>query len=118
LPHEQRNARQEAWLNDRVRIMVCTNAFGMGINKSNVRFVVHLDIPDSLEAYFQEAGRAGRDEKKAYAVLLYNDADRINLERNIDHAYPPVDNIKKTSLALCNYCNMVIGSGKGSSHDF
>jgi len=118
LPHEQRNARQEAWLNDRVRIMVCTNAFGMGINKSNVRFVVHLDIPDSLEAYFQEAGRAGRDEKKAYAVLLYNDADRINLERNIDHAFPSVDDIKKTYVALCNYFNMTVGSGKGSTHDF
>ncbi|HTA82997.1 MAG TPA: ATP-dependent DNA helicase RecQ, partial [Bacteroidia bacterium] len=118
LPHEQRNARQEAWLNDRIRIMVCTNAFGMGINKSNVRFVVHLDIPDSLEAYFQEAGRAGRDEKKAYAVLLYNDADRINLERNIDHAFPSVDDIKKTYVALCNYFNMTVGSGKGSTHDF
>ncbi len=118
LMHDDRSRKQEAWLNDRLRVIVCTNAFGMGINKSNVRFVAHLDIPDSLEAYFQEAGRAGRDEKKAYAVLLYNDADRINLERNIDHSFPQVDDIKKTYVALCNYYNMVVGSGKGSSYDF
>ncbi len=116
--HELRNSRQEAWLNDRIRVMVSTNAFGMGINKASVRFVVHLDLPDSLEAYFQGAGRAGRDEKKAYAVLLYNDADRTNLERNIDHAFPPVDDIKKTYVALCSYFGMTIGSGKGSTHDF
>jgi ATP-dependent DNA helicase RecQ len=118
LLHTERSSKQEAWLNDKIRVIVCTNAFGMGINKANVRFVVHLDIPDSLEAYFQEAGRAGRDEKKAFAVLLYNDADRINLERTIDHAFPPVDDIKKTYVAICSYFNMVIGSGKGSSHDF
>ena len=118
MPHDARSSKQEAWLNDRIRVMVCTNAFGMGINKANVRFVVHLDLPDSLEAYFQEAGRAGRDEKKAYAVLLYNDADRINLERTIDHTFPPIDDIKKTYVALCNYFNMSIGSGKGSTFDF
>jgi len=118
LPHDARSSKQEAWLNDRIRVIVCTNAFGMGINKANVRFVVHLDLPDSLEAYFQEAGRAGRDDKKAYAVLFYNDADRVSLERNIDHAFPPVDDIKKTYIALCSYFNMAAGSGKGTNHDF
>jgi ATP-dependent DNA helicase RecQ len=88
LPHEQRSMRQDNWLNDKTRVMVCTNAFGMGINKSNVRFVVHLDLPDSIEAYFQEAGRAGRDDKKAYCVLLYNDGDRMNLERRIELSFP------------------------------
>jgi ATP-dependent DNA helicase RecQ len=118
LPHEQRSNRQEAWLNDKIRIMVCTNAFGMGINKPNVRFVVHLDLPDSLEAYFQEAGRAGRDEKKAFAVLLYNEADKDNLQRNIQNAFPPIEDVRKVYIALCSYFNMVVGSGKGSSHDF
>lgn len=118
LPNEARNTKQEAWLQDRLRVMVCTNAFGMGINKASVRFVVHLDLPDCLEAYFQEAGRAGRDEKKAFAVLFYNEADRINLERTIDHAFPPIDDVKRTYVALCNYFNMSIGGGKGMSFDF
>ncbi|HTB06336.1 MAG TPA: ATP-dependent DNA helicase RecQ [Bacteroidia bacterium] len=118
LNHEERNSKQEAWFQDRVRVMVCTNAFGMGINKLNVRFVVHLDLPDCLESYFQEAGRVGRDEKKAYAILLYNDTDRINLERNIDHSFPPIDEIKKTYAALCSYFHMAVGSGKGTTHDF
>ena len=118
LPHEQRSIRQDAWLNDKVRIMVCTNAFGMGINKANVRFVVHLDLPDSLEAYFQEAGRAGRDEKKAFAVMLFNDADIANLERNIISSFPPFEEVKRIYIAICNYFNMTVGSGKGSSHDF
>jgi ATP-dependent DNA helicase RecQ len=94
LNFEERSKRQELWLRDKTRVMVCTNAFGMGINKANVRFVVHLDLPDCLEAYFQEAGRAGRDEKRAYAVLLYNDADRLSLERNMEHSFPELDSIK------------------------
>jgi ATP-dependent DNA helicase RecQ len=115
---QDRNRKQEEWLKDKIRIMVSTNAFGMGINKANVRFVVHLDLPDSLEAYFQEAGRAGRDGKKAYAILLYNDTDRINLERSIDHSFPPIAEIKKVYGLLCNYFEMAIGSGKGVTFDF
>ncbi|HTB31402.1 MAG TPA: RecQ family zinc-binding domain-containing protein, partial [Bacteroidia bacterium] len=95
-----------------------TNAFGMGINKANVRFVVHIDLPDSLEAYFQEAGRAGRDDKRAYAVLLYNDADRLSLERNLEHSFPELDEIKRVYGALCSYYNMIAGGGKGSTFDF
>jgi len=118
LPPLERSRKQEEWLKDKTRVIVSTNAFGMGINKSNVRFVVHLDLPESLEAYFQEAGRAGRDEKKAYAILLYNDTDRLNLERSIDHSFPPVAEIKRVYGLLCNYYQMPAGSGQGTAHDF
>ncbi len=118
LSFEERSKRQESWLKDGTRVMVCTNAFGMGINKAHVRFVVHLDLPDSLEAYFQEAGRAGRDEKRAYAVLLYNEADRLHLERAITHSFPIPDDIKKVYAALCSFYKMVPGSGKGVAFDF
>jgi ATP-dependent DNA helicase RecQ len=118
LSFDERSKRQEAWLRDNVQVIVSTNAFGMGINKANARFVVHLDLPDSLEAYFQEAGRAGRDEKRAYAVLLYNEADRLSLERNIQHSFPEIDDIKKVYAALCSFYNMVPGGGAGSTFDF
>jgi len=118
LPPEARSAKQDAWIQDKLRVMVCTNAFGMGIDKAAVRFVVHIDLPDSLEAYFQEAGRAGRDEKKAYAILLYNDGDGINLEESLERSFPPVNEIKKVYVALCNYYQMSVGSGKGTAHDF
>lgn len=118
LSFEERSKKQEAWLKDRIRVIVSTNAFGMGINKANVRFVVHLDLPGSLEAYFQEAGRAGRDEKRAYAVLLYNEADRLSLERNMQHSFPEIDEIKKVYAALCSFYNMLPGNGIGSTFDF
>lgn len=118
LSFEERSKRQELWLKDKTRVIVCTNAFGMGINKANVRFVVHLDLPGSLEAYFQEAGRAGRDEKRAYAVLLYNDADRLGLERSMSHSFPEIDDIKKVYSALCSFYSMIAGGGKGSTFDF
>lgn len=118
LSFDERKKRQEAWLKDKTRVIVSTNAFGMGINKANVRFVVHLDLPESLEAYFQEAGRAGRDEKRAYAVLLYNETDRLSLERNMQHSFPEITDIKKVYGALCSFYNMVTGSGNGSTFDF
>lgn len=118
LHHEERSKKQENWFRDKVRVMVSTNAFGMGINKPNVRFVVHLDLPDSIESYFQEAGRAGRDEKKAYAILLYNEHDRLTLERNIEQSFPPQDEIKKTYSALCSYFQLAPGTAKGTGFDF
>jgi len=118
LSFDERSKRQEDWLKDKARVIVSTNAFGMGINKANVRFVVHLDLPDSLEAYFQEAGRAGRDEKRAYAVLLYNEADRLSLQRNMIHSFPEITEIKKVYAALSSYYKMLAGSGKGSTFDF
>jgi len=118
LSFAERSKRQEEWLRDKTRVIVSTNAFGMGINKANVRFVVHLDLPDCLEAYFQEAGRAGRDEKRAYSVLLYNEADRIGLERNLTNSFPEIADIKKVYGALCSFYNMAAGSGRGSAFDF
>ena len=109
---------QEQWMSGKVRVVVSTNAFGMGIDKSNVRFVVHLDIPDSLEAYYQEAGRAGRDEQKAYAVLLYNESDIVESERRLEMSFPEVQSIRHTYQALANYYQLPVGSGKGVSFDF
>lgn len=116
-PHV-RNAKQSNWILNKIRVMVCTNAFGMGIDKSDVRFVVHLDIPDSIEAYFQEAGRAGRDEQKAFAVLLYNKSDELDLQRNLETSFPSLDEIRQTYQALVNYYQMPTGSGAGVTVNF
>lgn len=118
LSGESRNIRQDAWLNGKSYVMVATNAFGMGIDKSNVRFVIHVDIPDSIEAYFQEAGRAGRDGKKAMAILLYNNTDSVRLKKGIAEKFPPIDHIKKIYHALGNYLQIAVGFGKGMSYDF
>ncbi|WP_347841495.1 ATP-dependent DNA helicase RecQ [uncultured Draconibacterium sp.] len=113
-----RSARQDDWLNGRTRVIVATNAFGMGIDKSNVRFVIHIDSPDSLEAYYQEAGRAGRDGKKSAAVLLYNNADTTKLKKHITVSFPDIDNIKRIYDSLCNYFQVAVGHGKGMVHEF
>lgn len=118
LPTATRDLKQEAWTENRTRVMVSTNAFGMGIDKPDVRAVVHMDLPDNLEAYFQEAGRAGRDEKKAYAVLLYNQQDKQQLERNYELAFPEITEIKKTYQALGSFLQLAIGGGEGQSFDF
>lgn len=115
---EEKDLKQEKWKKGQTRIIVSTNAFGMGIDKSNVRFVVHMDLPDSLEAYFQEAGRGGRDEKTAYAVLLYNDNDKNKLEKSIVDSFPEKEKIKSIYNALGNHFQIPIGSGKGQSYDF
>jgi ATP-dependent DNA helicase RecQ len=113
-----RHAKQDEWLNGKTRVIVATNAFGMGIDKPNVRFVVHVDPPDSLEAYFQEAGRAGRDGKKAAAVLLFNNADKTKLKKHVSVAFPETENIKRIYQALCNYLQIAEGFGKGQSFGF
>jgi len=118
LESQARDAKQEAWMKNKTRVIVCTNAFGMGIDKPDVRFVVHLDLPDCLEAYFQEAGRGGRDEKKSYAVLLHNDSDKIEMEHNLEMSFPPMEEIKKTYQALANFFQIPIDAGKGSAFDF
>lgn len=117
LSADERAAKQEAWKAGRTRVMVATNAFGMGIDKPDVRFVIHKDAPESLEAYYQEAGRAGRDEQKAYAVLLYNQADRHRQEKNFQSAFPSVDEIKQTYHYLANYYQLAYGAGEGLSLD-
>ena len=113
-----RDVKQNDWMKNKTRVIVCTNAFGMGIDKSDVRFVVHLDLPDCLEAYFQEAGRGGRDEKKSYAVLLHNDSDKIEMQHNLEMSFPPMDEIRKTYQALANFFHIPIEAGKGSTFDF
>ncbi len=118
LSAEQRNAKQDDWKQGRIRIVVCTNAFGMGIDKPDVRLVVHMDLPESIEAYFQEAGRGGRDEKTAYAVLLYNEADKLKLQQRFRVAFPPVETIRQVYQHIYTFYNYPYGAGKDTTHDF
>ncbi len=118
LNHESRSTKQNEWKVGKIRVMVSTNAFGMGIDKSDVRFVIHLDLPDNIEAYFQEAGRGGRDEKKAVAVLLYNNSDKLKAEQRIERSFPEIKDIKAIYQALGNYFQIPFGGGKNISYDF
>lgn len=112
LPLEDRKAKQARWTNNEVRVMIATNAFGMGIDKPDVRFVLHHDIPMSLEAYFQEAGRGGRDGKPAVAHLFYEAEDLHDLQERVELSYPPIETIKTIYNALGNHLQLAIGSGK------
>ncbi|MDY0254162.1 MAG: ATP-dependent DNA helicase RecQ [Tenuifilaceae bacterium] len=118
LSPEERNAKQDDWQHDRTRVIVSTNAFGMGIDKPDVRFVVHMDLPDSPEAYFQEAGRGGRDGKLAYAILLYNNSDKAKIDQRTQSSFPEPDEIKRCYQALCSFLGVAIGAGKGEVYDF
>lgn len=118
LPHEVRNKKQEDWIKNKTRIMVCTNAFGMGIDKPDVRIVVHYEMPESLESYYQEAGRAGRDEKKSFAVLLFNYADELEALKRLEASFPPEKEIRRVYQALCNYYQIPIGVSVDRSFDF
>ena len=114
----ERDKRQAAWMDNKKRVMVATNAFGMGIDKPDVRFVAHVDVPCSLEAYFQEAGRAGRDGLQAQAVLIYDEGDRRRLADGLELDYPPISHIRNTYRALCNFYRIPMGSGADSRYDF
>ncbi|MDR1347466.1 MAG: RecQ family ATP-dependent DNA helicase [Prevotellaceae bacterium] len=118
LSPEIRSHKQDLWKSGKIQVIVATNAFGMGIDKPDVRFVVHLDLPDSPEAYFQEAGRAGRDEKRAYAVLLYNNSDKVKFEQQFKMAFPPVETVKEIYQSVCSYLGVAYGDGKGTAFNF
>ena len=118
LTNDVRSKKQDAWINNQTRVMVSTNAFGMGIDKPDVRTVIHLTLPDSLEAYFQEAGRAGRDGNRAFSILLYSETDKVELERQFEQSYPAFSEIKQVYRALGSYFQLAIGSGLGESFDF
>jgi ATP-dependent DNA helicase RecQ len=118
LKYEDRKNIQDQWIANSLQVICATNAFGMGIDKPDVRFVVHLDLPDSLEAYFQEAGRAGRDGKIAYSTIFYSGADQQRLLDNFQYTFPSPDYIRQTYQAICNYYQVAIGAGGGMSVDF
>jgi ATP-dependent DNA helicase RecQ len=118
LDPKEREKSQQAWMKETKQVIVATNAFGMGIDKPNVRFVIHVDLPDSIEAYFQEAGRAGRDEKTSVAVLLYEQADILEARKNLEATYPELQKIKDIYQALCNYLKIPYGNGKDYMAEF
>lgn len=118
LIQDERNRKQEDWINNKTRVIVCTNAFGMGIDKPDVRTVIHADAPDCLENYYQEAGRAGRDGRKAFAVLLYDENDLQELEALTEQRYPSFEDIKNVYQAVSNYLQIPAGSGEGESYNF
>jgi ATP-dependent DNA helicase RecQ len=113
-----RTKRQKEWTEGRIKVMVATNAFGMGIDKPDVRQVIHYDLPDSLESYFQEAGRAGRDMKPAYASLLYTKRDIEDVKRRFKASFPPIETIKNIYNQLGNYFGIPVGAGENTSYNF
>ncbi len=114
----EKNDRQDTWKKDMCRVMVSTNAFGMGIDKPDVRLVVHMDMPGSLEEYFQEAGRAGRDEQKAYAIALCSSNETGKLKKRLSNEFPERKIILRIYESLCNYCQIAVGFGKFTTHNF
>ena len=113
-----KDQRQSEWQHDKVRVIVATNAFGMGIDKADVRVVIHMDCPSSLEAYFQEAGRAGRDGQKAYAVLLYNGHDNRTLQKRIEDTFPPKEYVQQVYEHLAYFYQIGVNSGEGCTFEF
>ncbi|MDR1112961.1 MAG: RecQ family ATP-dependent DNA helicase [Bacteroidales bacterium] len=118
LESKERDRRQSDWIRGKTRVIVATNAFGMGIDKPDVRFVIHLDIPDTLESYFQEAGRGGRDEQPSVAIMLYDESDIRNLHENFQTGFPSIETIKTVYGQLCNYYHIPISGGENSSYPF
>lgn len=117
LNNEERSKKQESWVQNKTRVIVCTNAFGMGIDKPDVRVVVHYDVPDCLENYYQEAGRAGRDGRRSYAVLLYSTKELDDLQKQGEIRFPKAEEVKKVYIALMNHLQIAAGSGEGMNYD-
>ncbi|MEG1650053.1 MAG: helicase-related protein, partial [Rikenellaceae bacterium] len=118
LSYPMRSSKQESWIKEQIKVVVATNAFGMGIDKHNVRYVIHHDTPDTLEAYYQEAGRVGRDGHTSYAVMLSNKNDNASASRRIEGQYPSIAEIKQIYGLICNYLNIAIGDGDQAVNDF
>jgi ATP-dependent DNA helicase RecQ len=118
LTFEERTQRQDDWIKNKTRVIVATNAFGMGIDKPDVRVVIHLDLPENLEAYYQEAGRGGRDGKRAFAVILYGEADVLSLRNKVAQSQPSIEFLKKVYQALANFYQLALGSSQGESYPF
>lgn len=118
LGHADRSMRQTAWSEGRTRIMVATNAFGMGIDKADVRFVIHYAMSESLEEYYQEAGRAGRDGRRAYALLLVGPKDQTRINRRIESEFPTLEVVKRCYESVCNYLQIPVGDGAGACFTF
>ncbi|MCX6352542.1 MAG: RecQ family ATP-dependent DNA helicase [Bacteroidetes bacterium] len=118
MPPDERKQKQEKWKSGEVPLIVSTNAFGMGIDKPDVRIVAHYDIPDNLEAYYQEAGRGGRDGKKAYAVAFVSSKDLESIEKNLEGSFPTLNDVRNTYHALGNYLQIPLEGGLGESYDF
>lgn len=118
LPQDSRHRKQSEWMTGHNRVIISTNAFGMGIDKPDVRFVIHMDIPDSIESYFQEAGRAGRDGKTAHAILLYSPSDRKSIEQRVRMNYPEIEEIKQIYRAIGNYYQIPVGTARNQVFDF
>lgn len=118
LSTEEKNERQQQWSSGKIRVIVATNAFGMGIDKPDVRVVIHIDVPNSPEEYYQEAGRAGRDGKRSYAVLLYSNNDKITLRKRITESFPPKEFILQVYDRVCNFLNVAVGDGAEMIYEF